>query len=76
MRCENAGGNGFEMSVVGPHLPTLEFCDDFSVGSWLNPQFPSQVRGVPTFQTVRISAQQITYGLASPAGFLPALCSS
>jgi hypothetical protein len=26
-----------------PHHPTLEFCDDFSVGSPLSPQFPSQV---------------------------------
>ncbi len=60
------------MSVEGPYRPTLDFCNVFSVVSRLSPQFPSQVHDVPTLQTLRISAQQVAYGLLSPAGFLPA----
>src|SRR5271166_2080980 len=44
-----------------------------SVGSRLSPHFLSQVRDVPTLQTLRISAQRTAYGALSPAGFLVAL---
>src|SRR5271165_4589846 len=70
-KCRRA--NSFEMSVAGPNRPAFEFCDVFSVGSRLSPQFPSQSlrRPCPSDAPDLRSADRV--GLLKPAGSLPAL---